>query len=167
MEENTRRCKHWCTHAAYGHNGLFKGNYMFRMSTAAWFIIDYLAYARQNIDIRGAQASVLEDAPCALKHPEPGAIQGDNGAFVGLRSPCALLADWCAQQHASDLIHGHIVMLKGQVFCGITGAARGSGAHGHLYTSAEAAGGTRSIRRAMRRHMGHPFIPMSRRLKRR
>ena len=50
MEENTM-----CTqalviaHAAYGHNAFFKGNYLFKESTDAEAIINYLVFAKKYI----------------------------------------------------------------------------------------------------------------------
>lgn len=62
MEENTA-----CTqvlviaHAAYGHNHVFKNNYMFKQWTDAESIIDYLTFARnyiQNCEERFGEAAV-------------------------------------------------------------------------------------------------------------
>jgi len=50
MEENTTAMQALViAHAAYGHNSFFKGNYLFRLWTAASSIIDYLIYARNYI----------------------------------------------------------------------------------------------------------------------
>ena len=50
MEENTMAMQALViAHAAYGHNGFFKGNYLFRMWTDASSIIDYLVYAKNYV----------------------------------------------------------------------------------------------------------------------
>ncbi|MEE4376672.1 MAG: SpoVR family protein [Candidatus Competibacteraceae bacterium] len=50
MEENTMAMQALViAHANYGHNSLFKGNYLFRTWTSADAIIDYLVFARNYI----------------------------------------------------------------------------------------------------------------------
>src|SRR4029077_10202280 len=50
MEENTLTTQALViAHASYGHNSFFKGNYLFRQSTEADGILDYLVFARRYV----------------------------------------------------------------------------------------------------------------------
>ncbi|OGV48350.1 MAG: SpoVR family protein [Legionellales bacterium RIFCSPHIGHO2_12_FULL_42_9] len=50
MEENTMAMQALViAHACYGHNSFFKGNYLFKMWTAADAIIDYMVFAKNYI----------------------------------------------------------------------------------------------------------------------
>ncbi len=50
MEDNTLMMQALViAHASYGHNSFFKGNYLFRQSTEADGILDYLVFARRYV----------------------------------------------------------------------------------------------------------------------
>jgi stage V sporulation protein R len=74
MEENSIMMQALVVaHASYGHNSFFKGNYLFRQSTCADAILDYLVFARRYVmdcEERHGVAAVEEilDSCHALMH---------------------------------------------------------------------------------------------------
>ncbi|MFH1603313.1 MAG: SpoVR family protein, partial [Pseudomonadota bacterium] len=92
MEENSIMMQALVVaHASYGHNSFFKGNYLFRQSTSADSILDYLVFARRYVmeceerHGTGAVEEVLDSCHALMQHgvdrykrPAPLSLRGEE-----------------------------------------------------------------------------------------